>query len=40
MSLAGFHCHIGSQIFALESYTLAAEIVAREAGGDAAAAAH
>jgi diaminopimelate decarboxylase len=29
MHLAGFHCHIGSQIFALESYVLAAEVVAR-----------
>ncbi|MFN8025336.1 MAG: diaminopimelate decarboxylase [Acidimicrobiia bacterium] len=29
MHLAGFHCHIGSQIFALESYVLAVEIVAR-----------
>jgi diaminopimelate decarboxylase len=29
MELAGFHCHIGSQIFALESYVIAAEVVAR-----------
>jgi diaminopimelate decarboxylase len=29
MHLVGFHCHIGSQIFALESYVLAAEVVAR-----------
>lgn len=29
MHLAGFHCHIGSQIFALESYVLAAEVVTR-----------
>jgi diaminopimelate decarboxylase len=29
MELAGFHCHIGSQIFALESFVLAAEVVVR-----------
>ena len=29
MHLAGFHCHIGSQIFALESFVLAAEVVSR-----------
>ncbi|HEX9467055.1 MAG TPA: diaminopimelate decarboxylase, partial [Acidimicrobiia bacterium] len=29
MELAGFHCHIGSQIFALESFGRAAEVVAR-----------
>jgi diaminopimelate decarboxylase len=29
MHLAGFHCHIGSQIFALESYVLAAEVITR-----------
>jgi diaminopimelate decarboxylase len=40
MDLAGFHCHIGSQIFALESFVLAAEVVARLAAELRAATGH
>jgi diaminopimelate decarboxylase len=37
MTLAGLHCHIGSQIFALGSYARAAEVVVRLAADVAAA---